>query len=158
MMSSGHPAFCLAVDWPAMHALSGSWDCNIKIWQLETGDCAGQLVGHDAAVTCVDLDWASRRALSAGADGELKLWDLENKVQIWSVEDRHEKVTSMVVNWPKDVAVTGDEDGLINVWTLKQPQCSASISQHRGPLSGLALDLASSQRLLSASWDRSLKG
>jgi len=72
---SGH-VFCLDVSKGNILA-SGSYDCTVKLWSIDTGECIRTINGHDEAVNSVHFNNDGRLLLSTSYDGFGKLWDLE---------------------------------------------------------------------------------
>merc|ERR1719277_982563 len=82
MRSSGHPAFCLAVDWPSARAASGSWDNKVRLWDLDRGVWETTLSDHLGQISCVALEpvgatGSSQRVVSGSHDGTLKVWNVQ---------------------------------------------------------------------------------
>jgi WD40 repeat protein len=56
--------------------VSASLDRRVVLWQLETGEEVGALIGHRSHVVAVAADRAGERLVTLGADGELRIWEL----------------------------------------------------------------------------------
>jgi WD40 repeat protein len=54
-------------------AVSGSWDSNLRVWDLATGICKHTLVGHSEGVYCCQFD--EDRVVSGSADASIRIWD-----------------------------------------------------------------------------------
>jgi len=72
---------CLSSD--GRHALSGSDDRTVKLWDVATGRCLRTFEGHTGRVNCVALSADCRYALSGSSDCTIKVWALD-----WELEDR----------------------------------------------------------------------
>ena len=80
----GHQSavMCLdaAADW---EVLSGSVDHSVRMWDLETGQCKAQFVGHARSVHCLSLGQAQPHGapmlFSGSRDHAIKLWDLRSQ-------------------------------------------------------------------------------
>jgi len=55
---------------------SGSEDCTIKVWHIETGQCLQTLHGHSNKIWSLDFRYDNRILASGSEDGTIKLWDI----------------------------------------------------------------------------------
>lgn len=58
-------------------ALSGSWDRDLRVWDLTNGRCVHTLMGHTSFVNSVAVAGAKGLALSGSHDRTVRLWDLD---------------------------------------------------------------------------------
>ena len=58
------------------HAISGSADRTLKLWDLETGLLEATFEGHRDSVNAVTVTPDGKRAISGSADCTLKVWNL----------------------------------------------------------------------------------
>ena len=61
---------------------SGSNDCTIKIWNIETKIEIGNLLGHKERVTSVAFNNTGIILASGSNDCTIKLWNIETKIEI----------------------------------------------------------------------------
>ena len=96
------------------HALSGSYDGTLRLWELETGAELHRFEGHEYAVTTVTALADGRRALSGSYDRTLRLWDLETGAELGRLTF---DAAAIAVAWsPKrGAAVVGDARGRVHV-------------------------------------------
>ena len=69
--------------------MSGSSDCQIKVWNATTGECVRTLIGHDALVRALALDPATGRLVSASYDKTVKVWDLRTGRLVQQYKQHH---------------------------------------------------------------------
>ena len=62
------------------HALSGSDDKTVRLWDVETGRCLRVLEGHTDEVRSVAWSADQRRAFSGDTNGGIRVWDLSEFV------------------------------------------------------------------------------
>jgi WD40 repeat protein len=55
--------------------ISGSWDKNIKIWELNTGIDIQTLKGHSSRVTSVAISHDDLYIISGSDDYSIKIWE-----------------------------------------------------------------------------------
>ncbi|KAF8904135.1 WD40-repeat-containing domain protein [Gymnopilus junonius] len=55
-------------------AAIGSQDCNVRVWDITTGDCKWVLIGHAYIVLSVNMD--ERRAYTASGE-TIRIWNLQ---------------------------------------------------------------------------------
>ncbi|KAJ3363928.1 hypothetical protein GGF32_003025 [Allomyces javanicus] len=78
--------FCVALASDLV--VSGSGDCRIKVWSLETKSLLRTLEGHTAAVIALQVD--NNKIISGSADKTIKVWDLHKPAQaLYSLSDQH---------------------------------------------------------------------
>jgi len=56
-------------------AVTGSADCEVKVWNLEDGSEACVLVGHDAAISSLCMTVGKAMLATGDVDGVVNLWD-----------------------------------------------------------------------------------
>lgn len=66
--------------------VSGSWDANLIIWDIHTGDDRHLLTGHLGHVTCVKLSGDGSVALSGSDDKRIIVWDTKRGVPLTSLQ------------------------------------------------------------------------
>jgi guanine nucleotide-binding protein subunit beta-2-like 1 protein len=84
----GHSHFVssVQVSKDGKHAISGSWDKTIRLWDLNTFTCKRIFIGHTKDILKVTFSQDERMILSSGMDKTLRIWNAlgENK---YTVED-----------------------------------------------------------------------
>ena len=70
----GHTNHVLCLQFRDDRLLSGSGDCTIRVWDLNTFEMKLILRGHKAAVTTLQFD--ESRIISGSLDHLIKIWDI----------------------------------------------------------------------------------
>src|SRR5947207_1996005 len=72
-----HFVWSVALSRDGKHALSGSLDRTVRLWDVETGSMLKKLEGHHDTVLSVAFSPTGRHAVSGSSDKTVILWDLE---------------------------------------------------------------------------------
>ncbi|OMJ08295.1 Cell division control protein 4 [Smittium culicis] len=56
--------------------VSGSYDKNLRVWDVVTCRCVHELIGHTEKVYSVVIDAANNFVISSSLNGEIRVWDL----------------------------------------------------------------------------------
>jgi hypothetical protein len=67
--------------------VSSSKDQSLRVWELQSGECAGTLLGHTDMVTGVGMTEDCRVVISSSRDATLRLWHLDWDLQAESETD-----------------------------------------------------------------------
>ena len=67
----------IAISKDGRRAISGSFDANLTLWDLESGSPIATLKGHTAPVFSVALSPDGSHAFSASQDQTVKQWNLK---------------------------------------------------------------------------------
>ena len=78
MVLRGHEddLLCIALTPGGRKAVTTSFDCTLRVWDLVAGGCVHVLKGHTALVRKVVLTPDGQTAVSASEDQTLRLWDI----------------------------------------------------------------------------------
>ncbi|MBX3420905.1 MAG: serine/threonine protein kinase [Pirellulaceae bacterium] len=130
---AGHTDWTTKLDVSAdgLYLASASLDGNVKLWQIETGECLQTFIGHHGPVT--DVVFGSSTVLaSAGQDGSVKLWHTETGEMIADHSFGKAPVTSLAAAPATGWLAAASQSGLIEVWNLQYPDLRLSCSGHEG--------------------------
>lgn len=143
---------CVAVLPDGRHALSGSRDNTLRLWNIESGTALRRLEGHGDWVTCTATLSDGQRAVSGSKDGTLRLWDIESSTELRRFE-RHDDWVNCLAALPDGRHVlSGSDDKTLRLWDIAS---GAELRRLEEQASVLCVSvLADGRRVLSGSDDR----
>jgi WD40 repeat protein len=139
-----------------LHALSGSDDRTLKLWDLRTGRLLRSFVGHEAAVSAVAASPDGRSAISASHDGKLKLWDLHSGQLLRDWTGHEAGVAAMAVTPDGRLALLGSYDRTLSLLDLETGQVRQTLVGHEYGVSAVVIT-PDARLALSGSYDRTLR-
>ncbi len=96
---------------------SGSWDNDICIWDLKTGETIRTLKGHTDAVRTVAFSPDGKRLASGSSDNTIRIWNAETGEAIRTLEGHTNAVVTVAYS-PNgmQLASSGRNEGTIRIW------------------------------------------
>lgn len=142
---TGHSHFVqdVVLSSDGQFALSGSWDGELRLWDLAAGTSARRFVGHTKDVLSVAFSVDNRQIVSASRDRTIKLWNTlgECKYTIQDA-DAHSDWVSCVRFSPNNLQptiVSASWDRTVKVWNLTNCKLRATLAGHGGYVNTVAV-------------------
>ena len=102
--------------------VSGSYDNDIKIWQISTGQNIFTLKGHSDRINCLEISPDAKTLVSGGADQTIKLWNLEKRELIKTFGDRFtrhlKEVLSLAISPDGKTLISTSADKTVKFWDI----------------------------------------
>ena len=121
---SGHTDLVKSVDMSPDWLVSGSWDCGVRLWDRNTGQCVANTYHHGAQVTGVFINQSQGWILSSSRDGtvtKINLQKLDGQVKLEIDQNflacHGNPVIAMSVDGTK--FLTGGSDSRVLLWDMK---------------------------------------
>lgn len=127
----GHETAVKCLDWcgDSRRLISGSIDCTLRLWDVETGQCTNILRGHTKIILGVAITPDGNLAVSASADRTARVWNVASGQQLHTLA--HDAPVSCVDLSPDGrYAVTGSFDKLLRLWDISQGKLLGSLKGH----------------------------
>src|SRR5262249_38999820 len=110
---------CFAFFADGRRAISGGWNGEVDLWDIETGVCLASTQIHKAEVTAAAILGDGRRVITGDASGGLGVWDIETGAKELLQRAHEGRVTSLSVTGDeRPLAVTGGADERVRGWDL----------------------------------------
>ncbi|KAI3886765.1 hypothetical protein MKX03_027221 [Papaver bracteatum] len=118
----GHFVQDVVLSSDAQFALSGSWDGELRLWDLNTGVTTSRFTGHTKDVLSVAFSTDNSRIVSASRDCSIKVWNtLGECIYTFQDGDSHSDWVSCVRFIPEKsypTIVSASWDKTVKVWNL----------------------------------------
>ncbi|KAL1955861.1 hypothetical protein VTO42DRAFT_8019 [Malbranchea cinnamomea] len=131
--------------------VSGGCDRDVRVWDIETGQCKHRLRGHTSTVRCLKMVNAST-AISGSRDGTLRIWDIEMGRLKRTLSGHSASVRCLEVHG--DLVVSGSYDTTAKLWSISQERCLRTMSGHFSQIYAVAFD---GKRIATGSLDTSVR-
>lgn len=127
----GHTGFVSSVSLSDdTHAVTGSWDRSLRLWDLRTGQSATKFVKHTKDVLAVAFSPDSRQIVSGGRDNVIRVWNVQGTCV--SELPGHEDWVSSICFFPTvgtSKILSGSWDGTAKIWDLESRTCLHTLSK-----------------------------
>ena len=131
---AGHTSMVRSVAFlpDGRHALSGSWDGSMRLWDLETGKELRRFAGHTRGINGLAVTPDGRRAVTASGDTTAAVWDLESGRLLRRFERHSGFVESVAISPDGRQVLTGSADRSARLWDLETGEEVRAPSRTRG--------------------------
>ncbi|CAL0322258.1 unnamed protein product [Lupinus luteus] len=143
---TGHSHFVqdVVLSSDGQFALSGSWDGELRLWDLAAGSSSRRFVGHTKDVLSVAFSVDNRQIVSASRDRTIKLWNTlgECKYTISDGGEGHSDWVSSVRFSPNNLQptiVSASWDRTVKVWNLTNCKLKNTLAGHGGYVNTVAV-------------------
>ncbi|KAG0491432.1 hypothetical protein HPP92_004830 [Vanilla planifolia] len=142
---TGHSHFVqdVVLSSDGQFALSGSWDGELRLWDLTTGSTTRRFVGHAKDVLSVAFSIDNRQIVSASRDKTIKLWNTLGECK-YTIQDGdgHTNWVSCVRFSPNNyqpTIISGSWDRTVKVWNLTNCKLRSTLAGHGGYVNTVAV-------------------
>lgn len=142
---TGHSHFVqdVVLSSDGQFALSGSWDGELRLWDLNAGTTARRFVGHTKDVLSVAFSIDNRQIVSASRDKSIKLWNTLGECK-YTIQDgdAHSDWVSCVrfsPNTLQPTIVSASWDKTVKIWNLTNCKLRSTLAGHGGYVNTVAV-------------------
>lgn len=148
---TGHQNGVMCLQFSDNILATGSYDCTIKIWEIDTGKCINTLKGHTSGVRALQFD--SGKLISGSLDKTLKVWDWRTGECYNTIRGHTQGVISL--HFEGNTVVSGSIDKTVRIWNF-QDKTHHTLTGHTDWVNCVKLD-AASRTVFSASDDLTVR-
>lgn len=137
----GHTAWVhsVALTSDGRFAVSGAWDCTLRVWDLQHGQSIRTLEGHNGWVNAVVVTPDGSRAISAASDCTLRVWDLATGQSIQTLKGHTDRVNAIALMPDCRRAISASSDRTLRLWDLQNGKLVRTLKGHLGVVNAVAV-------------------
>ncbi len=112
-----HQATINVIDFSpnGFHAVSGSDDGGLFMWDILTGGLIREFSGHEAGITAMDFSPDGTSFVTGGADGSVIQWNILNGAENWRDESHAEVVNSVAFSQDGLLLLSASDDNMVHL-------------------------------------------
>jgi WD40 repeat protein len=148
------PVLAVSFNHDQTHLITGQQNHAIRLWEIQSGRCHHQLVGHTNWVRVLAAS-PNGRWLASSSGETIRLWDMDAGVYCATLSRQSDLVRVLCFSPTASVLASGMDDATITLWDLQTRQWVAILSEHRDRISALCFS-PDGHWLASGSYDQSI--
>lgn len=135
---------------------TGSWDCTVKLWDLQSNTLMATLEGHTDYVQSVAFSPDGRQLVSGSDDQTLRIWDVASGACLRTIHAHTDNTYG--VAWSPDGSwiVSCGFDCMLRIWDAFTGVCLKTLTGHTQAMTKVAIS-PDGQRLASGSFDHTVR-
>lgn len=134
-----------------------SFDHTWRLWDVATAQELLLQEGHYKEVYAIAFQKDGALAATGDLNGIGRVWDLRSGKAILPLQGHSKQILSMDFSTNGYELASGSDDRSVRIWDLRQRKCSYVIPAHSNLVSEVRFSPDSSELLLTASYDATLK-
>lgn len=127
----------IAISSDAKFIVSGSSDCNVKIWKFPENVEDGVLSGHAAYVSSVGITKDDSLVISGSGDCTIRIWDMKTRQLLNILEGHISFVLCISLSNNGRMLASGSWDDSIRLWNISQGVLISAHNLHSGPVNSI---------------------
>ncbi|BGP46258.1 SCF ubiquitin ligase complex subunit cdc4 [Rhodotorula kratochvilovae] len=129
---TGHSQAVRALSAKGDTLVSGSYDMEVRVWDISTGRCRHVLRGHSQKVYSVVYDHLRKQCASGSMDGTVRLWSTEAG-ECRAVLEGHTSLVGLLGLTHRNL-VSAAADWTLRIWDPATGACKHSLAAHQGAI------------------------
>ncbi|KAJ3225983.1 SCF ubiquitin ligase complex subunit cdc4 [Clydaea vesicula] len=126
---SGHSSSVRAIAGHGKVLVSGSYDHNVRVWNLMNGRCTYTFQGHTEKVYSVGYSHELQRAASGSMDATVRVWCTKTGDALFTLKEGHSSLVGLL-EFSSTYLVSAAADATLRVWSPTTGKCLATLTGH----------------------------
>jgi WD40 repeat protein len=123
----GDELLCLIYSAVNGYIYLGGNNARIQVWDMNSSEYVGNMMGHDDAVTCLTLD---QNYLFSGSDDKtIRVWETVNNLPIYVLNGHTSSIRDVMIIPVSGSLVSCAHDGLICIWRYQSQEIIKQIDR-----------------------------
>jgi WD40 repeat protein/transcriptional regulator with XRE-family HTH domain len=131
-------------------------DCNLRLWQVQTGKLLSIFQGHNNWVRTVAFSPDGKTLASGGADCTVKLWDVREGKCLRTCTGHGNEVYSVAFSPQGNILASSSGDRTIKLWDVSIGNCLRTLHGHTDSVRSVAFS-TDGKIVASGSADRTVR-
>jgi len=98
--------------------LTGSFDTDVRIWEIDTGRALNVFSGHNDRVVSVQFVPQTNFVISGSNDRSLRLWNIGTGFMMYRYQGHTDRVVDVFINHTEQGLISSGADGRVFFWAL----------------------------------------
>ena len=111
----------------------------VRVWDLRTGERAGELAGHDDPVFAIAVSADGGVAFTWGSARVPRLWDVRSGRCLHVLDSPDWGHDRFALSRAGDVLLSSHRDGAVKVWDVRSGECRHVLTGHERHAAGVAV-------------------
>ncbi|GAA5879689.1 hypothetical protein JCM8547_008956 [Rhodosporidiobolus lusitaniae] len=129
---SGHHHAVRALAAHCKTLVSGSYDMDVRVWDLPSGKLRHRLQGHSQKVYSVVYDHLREQCASGSMDGTVRLWSTDTG-ECRAVLEGHTSLVGLLGLTHRNL-VSAAADWTLRIWDPEDGRCKHALAAHQGAI------------------------
>jgi serine/threonine protein kinase/tricorn protease-like protein len=130
---------CVAVTPDGRHAVSGSSDMTLRVWDLASAEEVRSFTGHQTPVLSAAVTPDGQYVVSGSGDKTVRLWELATGKEVRRFTGHESWVRSLAVTPDGKYVVSGSDDKTVRLWDLATGKEVRRFTGHEEPVNSVAV-------------------
>jgi WD40 repeat protein len=138
------------------HLATCDTDCNIRLWDVQTGQLVLICNGHKNWVRSIVFSHDGNILASGSADQTVMLWDVQTGQCLKQLTGHQNEIYSVAISPKGQMVVSGSGDNTVKLWDIQTGQCLQTLTGHTNWVRSVAFS-PDGKILASGSDDHTIK-
>lgn len=140
-VAEGYSVLDVALDADGAVAFAAGDDKAIRLFNVESGACVTELLGHEDAVSAICVSFDGKRVLSGSWDQKVRLWDVESGKTIKTFSGHEQDVVSVCMSMDGRYALSGGYDRTMILWDVESECILHAFSNLSAPVTNVSMSV-----------------